>query len=942
MTRPNDDLVRDQLERIVRSPTFVRSPQAVRFLRFAVEESIEGRGNQLKAFTIGVQALGAQGERSEPDSMARMQARRVRKLLEAYYATVGQGDALRIGLPTGTYRPSFESNTPRTAPDAEETRPTLIVEGYVTQAGTTAANSFAAALGELTAAALLSFGTLRVWRTSRPSPSVGAAFVLSGTLWMVSGRLRVFTALRDAKTGERLWYDRFDGSYSEGRFFEIQDEICDAVCARIGDPGVGVIARTLRARSECDGRPLGKVALATSQFHDHLLTPFDPGVEGALGLLEEALTEEPRSAPLLAAAALLGGFLYAADPREQAALLDEAEARARHAVTLQPTRYDAHLAKGLVHFHRREDEAARAELGRAIRENPRALASLYWGGVLAALMGDWELGLERLQLSTERFTDAPGFHHLALCLYHFTQTGDIEAAHRHAKLFDTPHTAWGPLLSAVCLVALGRRHEAKRALQEATSAWPPFASEPRVFLAGYLHARDTLDAVCGALEEIGLRAPSAFPPPPAILPAAVEARRRCTSGALPQRKLVHIGILHSLTGTMAICERPLVDAALLAVDEINEQGGVLGRQVVPFVEDGASQPDTFVSRARKLLGTDKAATLFGCWTSSSRKAVRSVLEHYSALLWYPVQYEGLEHSHNVIYTGSCLNQQIEPATRWALSQGKKRFFLVGSDYVFPRTANHLIRTQLGAVGAEVVSEEYQPLGSGSFTGVVELVRRFKPDMILNTINGADNLAFFAALTRAGLTADTCPVMSFSLSELDLAGAPGTAAGHFACWSYFQSVGGPDGALLERFRKRYGPGGVLSDPTVTAYAQVHLWKQVAEAAGSLRTSDLLSAVVGQRLRLGDDCLEVRSNHHVDRRALIGKVRHDGLFDVAWQSETPITPKPWLGVEESNLASRDLILGALGSLPDIVDYTTSLEHEIWRRKPPERGAPPRSEH
>lgn len=375
-----------------------------------------------------------------------------------------------------------------------------------------------------------------------------------------------------------------------------------------------------------------------------------------------------------------------------------------------------------------------------------------------------------------------------------------------------------------------------------------------------------------------------------------------------------------------------MQAARLAVDELNAAGGVLGRHVTAVVEDGESRPWVFGNKARKLIAQNDVVALFGCWTSACRKAVRPIVEHHNLLLWYPVQYEGLERSRNIIYTGSCLNQQIEPATRWAIAQGKRRFFLVGSDYVFPRTANYLIRALVEGADCEIVGEEYRPLGAGGFREVVERIKRVGPDLIFNTINGADNLEFFRELAEVGISAGQCPVMSFSLSELELPDLKGGASGHFACWGYFQSVDMPENReLLRRFRQRYGEHEVLSDPAVTAYAQVHLWKQVAESANSFDTETILRAIVGSELSLGGDTLEVRSNNHVKRRALIGRIRPDNQFDVVWGSNEAIAPRPWLGVEESNSDCQGLLLDTLGGVPDMVDQKAELEREIAQHLP-----------
>src|SRR5690606_16460991 len=334
-----------------------------------------------------------------------------------------------------------------------------------------------------------------------------------------------------------------------------------------------------------------------------------------------------------------------------------------------------------------------------------------------------------------------------------------------------------------------------------------------------------------------------------------------------------------------------------------------------IVEDGASDARIFSAKAERLLDEYQATSIFGCWTSSSRKAVLPLVEQRGALLWYPLQYEGLETSRNVVYTGSCLNQQIEPAVRWAQKQGKNSCYLVGSDYVFPRTASRLIRALVEAAGGRVLRSASEPLGAARFEQIATEIAELKPDIVYNTVNGADNVALFEALQRAGIEAKRIPVMSFSLSELELARCADAARGHLACWSYFQSMDAPyNRELLARFRGRYGQAEVLSDPAVTAYGQVHLWKSVVERAGSLETKDVLAQLVGSKMQLGDDELEVRANNHVQRRAVIGKAQGE-QFQVVWSSPRPIEPQPWLGVDTTNILSRDLILGALQALPEM---------------------------
>src|SRR5262249_17250382 len=253
----------------------------------------------------------------------------------------------------------------------------------------------------------------------------------------------------------------------------------------------------------------------------------------------------------------------------------------------------------------------------------------------------------------------------------------------------------------------------------------------------------------------------------------------CSSGA---REPIRIGVLHSLTGTMAFSERPVIEATLLAIEDLNAQGGLLGRRLEAITADGQSEPATFASEAERLITQDKVAALFGCWTSASRKYIRPVVERHNQLLFYPVQYEGLELSPNIVYAGASPNQQIIPAVKWLFDNLGKRFFLVGSDYVFPRTANAIIKDQVGALQGEIVGEEYILLGSRDVEGVVEKIARVRPSVILNTINGDSNVAFFQALRKRGIRAEDTPVMSFSIAEGEVGAIGGDVlAGDYAAW-----------------------------------------------------------------------------------------------------------------------------------------------------------------
>ena len=273
----------------------------------------------------------------------------------------------------------------------------------------------------------------------------------------------------------------------------------------------------------------------------------------------------------------------------------------------------------------------------------------------------------------------------------------------------------------------------------------------------------------------------------------------CSDGA--SREPIRIGVLHSLSGTMAFSEKPVVEATLLAIEDLNARGGLLGRRVEAVTADAKSDPATFASEAERLITRDKVAALFGCWTSASRKYVRTVVERHNQLLFYPVQYEGLELSPNIVYAGAAPNQQIIPAVKWCFDHLGKRFFLVGSDYVFPRTANAIIKDQVGALGGEIVGEEYILLGERQAEGVAEKIARARPSVILNTINGDSNIAFFHALRKRGLAPAQIPVMSFSIAEREVASiGPALMAGDYAAWNYFQSLSTPQNQeFVQRFQ-----------------------------------------------------------------------------------------------------------------------------------------------
>ena len=358
---------------------------------------------------------------------------------------------------------------------------------------------------------------------------------------------------------------------------------------------------------------------------------------------------------------------------------------------------------------------------------------------------------------------------------------------------------------------------------------------------------------------------------------------------------IKVGILHSLSGTMAISETTVVDAEMMAIDEINAAGGVLGKQIIPIKEDGASDWPTFAEKAGKLIDQDNVAVVFGCWTSASRKAVLPVFESKNHMLWYPVQYEGQECSKNVFYTGATPNQQIEPAVDWLLENKGKEFFLVGSDYVFPRTANTIIKEQLSAKNGTVAGEDYLPLGDTEVTPIITKIKAALPDggVIFNSLNGDTNVAFFKQMQGAGLGPDKYPVMSVSVAEEEVRQiGPEYLKGHYASWNYYQTVETPQNEkFVSDFKAKYGEDRVTNDPMESAYIMVYLWKQAVEKAGSTDLEPVRAAAVGQEFDAPQGKVVMQPNHHISQTVRLGEVRDDGLFDIVWSTDSSLEPIPW---------------------------------------------------
>ena len=346
---------------------------------------------------------------------------------------------------------------------------------------------------------------------------------------------------------------------------------------------------------------------------------------------------------------------------------------------------------------------------------------------------------------------------------------------------------------------------------------------------------------------------------------------------------------------MAISERSVVDATLLAIDEINEAGGVLGRPVEAVIEDGESDWPTFAAKAEKLISEHVVCTLFGCWTSASRKTVLPVLKKHDHLLFYPVQYEGLEESPNIVYTGAAPNQQIIPAVKWCVTALKrKRFFLVGSDYVFPRCANAIIRDTVASQGGEIVGEEYLLLGESDASAIVERIVAAEPDVILNTINGDSNISFFRALRAAGVTSEKTPTVSFSISEEELSNLSAKdIVGDYAAWNYFQSVDRPQNReFVNRFHARYGSHRVISDPMEAAYTAVHLWAAATREAGIDDVKAIREAVKHQEFAApGGEVRIDPQTQHSSKVFRVGRITPEGTFEIVFSSESPIAAMPY---------------------------------------------------
>ncbi|MEO5699483.1 MAG: urea ABC transporter substrate-binding protein [Casimicrobiaceae bacterium] len=386
---------------------------------------------------------------------------------------------------------------------------------------------------------------------------------------------------------------------------------------------------------------------------------------------------------------------------------------------------------------------------------------------------------------------------------------------------------------------------------------------------------------------------------------------------------IKVGVLHSLSGTMAISETVLKDVALMTIDEINAKGGVMGKKLEPVIVDPASNWPLFAEKARQLISQDKVAVVFGCWTSVSRKSVLPVFEELNSLLFYPVQYEGEELSKNVFYTGAAPNQQAIPAVEYLMSKeggGAKRWVLLGTDYVYPRTTNKILRALLKSKGVDDkdIMETYTPFGHSDYQTIVADVKKFSAGgttAVVSTINGDSNVPFYKELGNAGLKATDVPVVAFSVGEEELRGVDTKPlVGHLAAWNYFMSLKNPANDAFKKEWAAYAkakklPGAdkpLTNDPMEATYIGIHMWKQAVEKAKSTDPDKVIAAMAGQTFKAPSGFVAKmdEKNHHLHKPVLIGEVQANGQFNVVWKTPGPVRAQPWSPFIEGNDKKKDV--------------------------------------
>ena len=386
---------------------------------------------------------------------------------------------------------------------------------------------------------------------------------------------------------------------------------------------------------------------------------------------------------------------------------------------------------------------------------------------------------------------------------------------------------------------------------------------------------------------------------------------------------IKVGILHSLSGTMAISETALKNTAVMTLEAFNAKGGILGRQLEPVIVDPASNWPLFAEKARQLITQDKVSAVFGCWTSVSRKSVLPVFEELNNLLFYPVQYEGEELSQNVFYTGAAPNQQAIPAVEYLMGKqggSAKRWFLLGTDYVYPRTTNKILRAFLKSKGVaeKDIEEVYTPFGHSDYQTIVANIKKFSAGgktAVISTVNGDSNVPFYKELGNAGLKATDVPVVAFSVGEEELRGVDTKPlVGHLAAWNYFMSVKAPENTAFVKMYKEWAmknkiPNAdtvVTNDPMEATYVGLNMWKQAVEKAKSVEVDKVRIAMAGQTFKApcGMELMMDKTNHHLHKPVMIGEIQANGQFSVVYKTKGPIRAQPWSPFIEGNESKQKI--------------------------------------
>jgi urea transport system substrate-binding protein len=730
-----------------------------------------------------------------------------------------------------------------------------------------------------------------------------------------------------------FWVEQYERRLTDLQ--DIESDITQHVCARLGLSLSSQEERRLARRDTAD--PEAYQLYLQGRYHASQSTL--EGMRKSLVCFKEAIAKDPNYALAHSGLADTYGY-YAGDwlPYEDALPLQKAAAR--KALELDGGLAEAHLAMGNVFMGQDYDwPAAERELKRAIELKPGLDSARDAYAQLLAFQGRFEESLAQQQEALKISPRSPALiTNLSFLLYLQRRYDQAIEQARKALEIDPSYVAahdylgaaylrkrqfsealreisrcrqlddvpWYSARLAAAQALAGNPGEARNLLKELQELSKRRYVTPECFFLIHVGLGDT-DQAFAWLEkmyEVRSQFPLRLQVDPTFDSLRADAR---FADWLRRLKLapgaavlalgggsVKVGVLHSLSGTMANSETVVVDAVLFALDEVNQAGGVLGRPVKPVVVDGRSDWPTFAHEAERLISQEKVCTVFGCWTSASRKTVKPVFEKHDHLLIYPVQFEGLETSPCIFYMGAAPNQQILPAVQWAVrSLHKKRFFLVGSDYVFPRAAHAIIKDYLQRAGMQVVGEEYVSLGNQKFEAVVSAIARAQPDMILNTINGDSNTGFFRALRAAGITPAKAPTLSFSVGEQELRSLTSAdLEGDYAAWNYFQSVTTPENEeFVRRFHEKY-PQRSITDPMATAYIGVKLWAQAANEAQSLDPKKIRRALLNQRLKGPEG--EVRidpDTQYCYRTPRIGQIQADGQFKIVWAAPEQVRPEPY---------------------------------------------------